>query len=111
MKNIFLIGFMGVGKSAVASQLTNACGMNIIEMDQLIVEREGSSIEDIFETYGEVYFRDKESALLAEIVETKSAVVSCGGGIVLRDENVFRMKRSGKVVLLTAQPETILKRV
>ena len=111
MKNIFLIGFMGCGKSTVAAWLSRNRGMDIIEMDQQIAEREGMSIPDIFAQHGEIYFRDAETRLLMEIQTEQNKVISCGGGVVLRKENVDYMKRSGVIVLLTAQPETILERV
>ena len=111
MKNIFLIGFMGCGKSAVSAQMVKKHGMMIREMDEEIVEREGMSIPEIFETKGESYFRDVETNLLAKIAESKNQIVSCGGGAVLREENIQHMKKSGKVVLLTAKAETILERV
>lgn len=111
MKNIFLIGFMGSGKSTVASCLSKDYGMEIIEMDQIIVEREGMSIPDIFAQKGEPYFRDAETNLVIEIQSEENKVVSCGGGVVLREKNVEEMKKSGKIVLLNAKPETILERV
>lgn len=111
MKNLFLIGYMGTGKSTVASYLSMHHQMDIIEMDQLIVDREGKSIEQIFATKGEPYFRDLESNLLQEIQLENNKVVSCGGGVVLRERNVEVMKKSGHIILLTASPQTILERV
>lgn len=111
MRNVFLIGFMGSGKSTIASYLAENYGMEIMDMDQLIVEREGMAIPDIFAQKGEPYFRDAETSLLIEIQGEQNKVVSCGGGVVLRDENVQAMKKSGQVVLLNAKPETILERV
>ena len=111
MKNLFLIGYMGTGKSTVAAYLANHYGMDIIEMDQKIEEKEGASIPNIFSTKGESYFRDVETNLLIEIQSQENKVVSCGGGVVLREQNVAEMKKSGQIVLLTAKPETILKRV
>ena len=111
MINIFLIGFMGSGKSTVASCLAKKYGMEIVEMDQVIVEREGMSISDIFAHKGETYFRDVESQLLTEIQAKQDRVISCGGGVVIREQNVKEMKKCGKVVLLNAKPETILERV
>lgn len=111
MKNVFLIGFMGSGKSTVASCLADKYGMNIVEMDQIIVEREGMSISDIFAQKGETYFRDAETKLLNEIQSGTNMAISCGGGVVLRDQNVKEMKKCGKIVLLNAKPETILERV
>lgn len=111
MKNIFLIGFMGCGKSTVAAGLSAKYGMDIVEMDQIIVEREGMSISDIFAQKGELYFRDVETHLLIEIQSENNKVVSCGGGVVMREQNVEAMRKGGCVVLLTANPETILERV
>lgn len=109
--NIFLIGFMGAGKSTVAQSLQRMFHMDLIEMDQVIAEQEGCSIPEIFSSKGESYFRDLESALLRKISQSHSQIISCGGGAVLRRENIEEMKRSGKVVLLTAAPETILERI
>lgn len=102
---------MGTGKSTVAQELSKKYGMRIVEMDQMIVEREGRSIANIFEQQGEAYFRDIETAFLRELQTQENQVISCGGGVVLRDENMDTMKKSGSVVLLTAKPETILERV
>ena len=109
--NIFLIGFMGAGKSTISDYLKNVLAMDVVEMDQCIVERQGMSISDIFETYGEEYFRELETNLLIEMQSHKNAVISCGGGAALRERNVAEMKKNGRVVLLTATPETIFERV
>lgn len=111
MKNIFLIGYMGSGKSSVATHMAKAYGMEVMEMDELIVRREGMSISDIFKKHGEEFFRDSESRLLQEICLQENKVVSCGGGVVLRSQNVEEMRKSGRIVLLSAKPDTILKRV
>ena len=109
--NIFLIGFMGVGKSAVAKALRGELGMEMAEMDGVLAEREGMSISDIFRTYGEEYFRSIETELLTELKDRKGLIVSCGGGTAMREENVRKMKENGKVVLLRAKPQTVLERV
>ena len=109
--NIFLIGFMGAGKSTISDYLKNVLAMDVVEMDQCIVERQGMSISDIFETYGEEYFRELETNLLIEMQSQSNVVVSCGGGVPMRERNVVEMKKNGRVVLLTAKPETILERV
>lgn len=109
--NIVLIGFMGAGKSTISAFLRDALAMDVVEMDQVIAERERMSISDIFEKHGELYFRDLETKLLVELQEKTNTVVSCGGGVALRECNVTEMKKNGKVVLLTAKPETILERV
>ena len=109
--NIVLIGFMGAGKSTISDYLSTMFAMEVVEMDQLIAEREGMSISDIFETYGEEYFRNMETNLLIEMQSRSNVVVSCGGGVPMRERNVVEMKKNGRVVLLTAKPETILERV
>ena len=109
--NIFLIGFMGAGKSTISDYLKNVLAMDVVEMDQCIVERQEMSISDIFETYGEEYFRELETNLLIEMQEKKNVIISCGGGVAMRERNVVEMKKNGRVVLLTAHPQTILDRV
>lgn len=109
--NIVLIGFMGAGKSTVSDYLSTMFDMEIVEMDQVIAEREEMSIPDIFSTYGEEYFRDLETNLLIEMQSRKNVIISCGGGAAMRERNVAEMKKNGKVILLTASPETIYERV
>ena len=109
--NIILIGFMGAGKSTVSQYLKDVFAMHVVEMDQLIAEREDMSIPDIFATYGEEYFRNLETNLLIEMQSRSNVVISCGGGTPMRECNVVEMKKNGRVVLLTAKPETILDRV
>ena len=109
--NIVLIGFMGAGKSTISDFLRTVFAMEVVEMDQIIAEREGMSISDIFETYGEEYFRNLETELLIEMQSKSNVVISCGGGVPMRERNVVEMKKNGRVVLLTASPETIYERV
>lgn len=109
--NIYLIGFMGAGKSTIASCLHRKYQMEAVEMDGLIEERENRKIPCIFEEDGEEYFRQKETELLLELGERQNLVVSCGGGTPMRACNVEAMRKSGRVVFLTARPETVLERV
>ncbi len=109
--NIFLIGFMGVGKSTLSRVLKDTFAMDVIEMDEIIAKRNGMSISEIFDLHGEEYFRNEETNLLKECQGKKNQIVSCGGGVAMRQVNVDEMRKSGKVVLLTASPATILKRV
>ena len=105
--NIYLIGFMGAGKSSVSRALAEISGLNEIDMDEEIVKREGRTIPEIFESEGEVYFRDVESGVLAELAKKTGQIVSCGGGTILREEN---RKLMGEVIYLSATPETIYER-
>lgn len=110
-ENIALIGFMGAGKSTVAHYLKEMLAMEEVETDAMIVETEGMEIKDIFAKYGEPYFRNCESNAVIELQNHKQTIISCGGGLVMRDENVENLKKSSRIVLLTASPETILERV
>ena len=89
--NIFLIGFMGAGKSTIAGELKDKLEMDRVEMDQMIVEKQGMSISEIFDEYGEAYFRNLESNTLIELQKRKQTIVSCGGGVVMREENTDHM--------------------
>ncbi len=109
--NIALIGFMGAGKSSVSHFLRDMLAMEEIETDELIVAAEGMPIADIFAERGEAYFRRIESQIISSLRDKKGAVISCGGGVVMREENVRSLKASSRIVLLTASPETILSRV
>lgn len=111
MKNIYLIGFMGSGKTTIATALAEKLGLTEIEMDAWIVNKEGMSINDIFAKFGESYFRQVEMDLLRELAEREDTIVSCGGGAVLREENAALMRQAGKILLLKAAPETIYERV
>ncbi|MBD5135712.1 MAG: shikimate kinase [Lachnospiraceae bacterium] len=109
--NIMLIGFMGTGKTTVSRELSKSMNIKEVDMDSYIVKREGMSINDIFDNKGEEYFRNVETECLKEIQKEKGRIVSCGGGAVLKDENVKYMKDGGVIVLLTATPETVYNRV
>ncbi len=109
--NIYLIGFMGCGKSSTAEYLNKHEKLHIIDMDEEIVKRAGMPISEIFATQGEPAFRKMETDLLRDLKNVTNTVISCGGGVAMREENVALMRESGRVVLLTAAPETILGRV
>lgn len=109
--NIYLIGFMGTGKSTIARALCNTYRMEQAEMDEQIVKEQGKSIADIFAAEGEEYFRELETDLLRRIGGREHMVVSCGGGTAMRQCNVEEMKKNGVIVLLDARPETIYRRV
>ena len=109
--NIYLIGFMGSGKTAVSRYLGRHYGFRVIEMDDQIESMAGMKISEIFRIKGEEEFRRMETDLLTRIAGEGGAVVSCGGGTAVRQENVRIMKASGTVVYLCASAPTILQRV
>lgn len=110
-RHIFLIGFMGTGKSTVSRKLGDMLHVREIDMDHAIVMENGMSIPEMFERSGEKYFRDKETEMLRKLSGESPAIISCGGGTVLRPENVKLMKACGKIILLTATAQTVFARV
>lgn len=110
-RNIYLIGFMGVGKSTISRQLQKLLGWKEIDTDQYIVGKKKMAITDIFSAYGEAYFRTLETNILKDISKEQKQIVSCGGGMALKQENRKIMKQSGNVILLTASPQTIYEHV
>ena len=111
MKTLFFIGFMGVGKTSVSAALGQMLQLPVMEMDEEIAQQEGMTIPEIFAQKGEEHFRQCETALLEGLAAESACLVSCGGGVAMRQENVAAMRRCGTVVLLTARPEVILERV
>ncbi|GAX90869.1 shikimate kinase [Effusibacillus lacus] len=109
--NIYLIGFMGTGKTTVGMALAARTGWTFIDMDQEIARREGRAIPDIFAQSGEAYFREMESDLLKELTSLDRLLVTTGGGVVLRPENRDLMKQTGFIVSLSADKESIKRRV
>lgn len=111
IKNLYLIGFMGVGKSTIARALRKRTGWELVDMDALIVRQQGMPVAQIFAEKGEEEFRRIETETLAKISERDHQIISCGGGVPMRRENVRIMKGNGICLLLTASPYVILKRV
>ena len=109
--NVILIGFMGTGKTTVARRIAEKTGYDIKEMDEMIENDMGMSVAQIFQDYGEPYFRDLESDMAQRVAASERVVISCGGGTVLRRKNVDALRSSGSIVLLRAKPETVLERV
>lgn len=110
-RHIYLIGFMGTGKSTISRILRKNLEWKEIDVDARIEAEQDMKITEIFERYGEERFRDIETECLRAVSKEPAAIVSCGGGAVLRPENVRIMQESGTIVLLTATPETVFLRV
>ncbi len=109
---IFLIGFMGAGKTHWGKQVANRMGLPFHDLDELVVAQEGKSIADIFSENGEEYFRLAEKQILEELVEREdSMIISCGGGTPCFFNNIDFMKRYGIVVWLNTHVEVILQRL
>jgi len=102
---------MGSGKTAVGNLLAHRLGFEYLDTDELIEKQAGASIGQIFSQKGEEYFRDLETQVLKSLENKDNLVVSTGGGMVLRQENVKILKKLGSLVLLWASPEKIYERV
>ena len=112
VKQLFLVGYMGAGKTSTAKALSLRTGHPMIDLDEEFERREGISISDLFEQKGEATFRSKESSLLLDIAGCSSfPIVSCGGGIMANRENVQVMKAHGFVVWIDTPFEEILERL
>jgi shikimate kinase len=102
---------MGCGKSTVAEALSKKYNLKKVDTDEIIVERYGC-INDIFANFGEEHFRNIESDVTKEVSEKfNDAVISLGGGCVLRPVNVTNLKKSGKIIFLRTDIETLVKRL
>lgn len=110
MNAIVLVGFMGAGKTTVGQLLSHALDVSFIDFDQYLVKRLGMSVADYFATFGEEAFRQQESLVLKEVM-VKPAVLSTGGGIVLKELNRTRLKQMEQVIYLSADPETVYERI
>lgn len=108
---MFLIGPRGSGKSTIARLLARELGWNWLDADAELEKRYRSSIRVIFESEGEAGFRAKEAAVLEELCRLSRHVIATGGGVVLRDSNRALLRSSGRVIWLTADAETLWRRV
>ena len=110
-RNIYLTGFSGTGKSHSGRLAAARLGWELVDTDQLIEQRAGKPVPEIFAQDGEARFREIESAVLSEIAGKGGLVVSTGGGMPARPENRELMARTGLVIRLRATPETIHSRL
>lgn len=110
-KNIFLVGFMGAGKSTVGRILAEKIGYRYVDADNLIENRIGKTITEIFAERGEEYFRELESETLDTISKNRRQVIATGGGVVIEDSNWDAMKSGGVIIYLKAPIATIWERI
>lgn len=110
-RNIYLIGFMGTGKTTVGRILAARLGLRFVDMDDWIVERAGKPIPRIFSEDGEPQFRTLERAVAQDLSQQSGWVVATGGGVVTNPANMADFAASGLPVCLSASPEVILARV
>lgn len=112
LRNILLVGFMGCGKSTIGRELHKSLGYPLIDTDPAIEEIQGQPISQIFEQVGEDAFRQMETKFIQGLIDkqTNRSIISTGGGIVTRPENIALLRQLGFVVWLTCTPEVIHQR-
>lgn len=108
--NISIIGFMATGKTTIGKELSERLNLEFIDIDKLIEEKMKTTISEIFQTYGEDYFRQIEKETIEGLMKLKDTVISCGGGACLDSENILNIRKNSLVILLEADPETIVQR-
>ncbi|MBO5877842.1 MAG: shikimate kinase [Alistipes sp.] len=109
---IFLVGYMGCGKSSLGRKLAKACNAPFYDMDSIIEQREGATISDIFHFAGEQYFRDKERELIEELGAMQGdMIISTGGGAPAWSDNMERMNALGEAVYLRRTAKQIASRL
>lgn len=109
--NIFLIGFMGSGKTHWGKIWAERLGMNFYDLDEMIEKEQGNTIAFIFEKEGEDFFREQETAILLRFVDMNNCLVACGGGTACFNDNIDWMNKNGATVYLMASPQYILNRI
>lgn len=109
--NIVLIGFMGAGKSAVGRALSERLGFRLYDTDEMVEQKSGLSINEIWAAEGEAGFRDREHAAVKRACAGGKRIVACGGGAVLQMRNYGILKGAGVVVYLRAPVEVLRARV
>jgi len=111
LHNLALIGFMGVGKTAVGRLVAGALHYDFVDTDELIEQRTGRKIAAVFAEVGEAAFRTLEQNLVAEMPDWRRKVIATGGGLGANEENLASLKLHALVVCLWATPDTVWKRV
>jgi len=110
-KNIVLIGFMGTGKSTVASRLAARLNRKFVDMDREIERVVGMTVSEIFKRYGEIRFRSEEKLIAQKLARESGLVIATGGGVVLEQVNMDTLSQNGIIICMEATPNEILERV
>lgn len=111
IRNLALVGFMGVGKSSTGHLLAESLGYEFVDTDSLIEERAGKTTAQIFQEFGEKTFRELEVKVGILLAEKSRTVIATGGGFAVNPENMDRLRSHALVVCLWASPEVIYERV
>lgn len=108
MKNLVLIGMPGSGKTKLSKLLAARLGLTAVDTDQMVVERAGKTIPELFAGDGEQAFRDLEAAAVREAAALRGAVIATGGGVILREENMAALRATGVVFFRDRSPAAIV---
>ena len=111
MNPIFLVGYMGCGKTTLGVELAKQMGLRYIDLDDYIEARQGMSITEIFDEMGEARFRELEAEALQDVAAMTDVVVGCGGGTPCYGDSMALMNQAGVTVWLTTSPERITARL
>ncbi len=111
MKNIAITGFMASGKTETSKELAKISGFKFVDTDDMIVRREGRSINEIFERDGEEYFRQKEYETVLEAGKMRNTIISTGGGVVLSEDNMKALRENSVVFNLSPSFDVIKTRI
>src|SRR3989344_2341389 len=109
--NIVLIGMRGGGKSTIARLLSERLGKKLADLDATVEKEEGISITDMVEKFGWEYFRDRESEAVKKVTRQKDVIVSTGGGVINRPENIAALKQRGILIFLSSSAKTLARRI
>ena len=111
MKPVFLIGYMGCGKTTLGEELARQMHCRFIDLDAFIEARQGMTVVEIFDEMGENRFRELETEALREVAAMPDVIVACGGGTPCHGDNMALMNQAGTTVWLTTTPERITSRL
>ena len=110
-QHIFLIGFMGSGKTYWGKKWADISGLDFVDLDEIVEKEQGETIAEIFANDGEEHFRNLETNALKKITEKEHVIIACGGGTPCFNDNISWMNDNGTSVYLQSSPENILKRL
>lgn len=110
MGNIILIGLPSCGKTSLGKRISEEEGLNFIDLDDYVVERNNMTIEEMF-NISEKFFRDKETEAIMSVCKCKNTVIATGGGVIKREENMKILRKCGCVIFIHRSPQNIINTV